>query len=678
MTTIARLLDVRGNQQGPYTDLTYELRSGSGALETEDNSRVTPTLIHDWCASIDKLLNQAADDGGHPEHELADRGAIVYEHLFPFSGGQRPSLVGRLREITGPLLVRENKAAESIPWELLHDGRDFLGLTHELGRRPAIPDKQVTGRAAGTPRRALLVGDTLGDLPAARDELERLAAWLDERDIKAKVLTGADAGAADVIRELAAVREPYDLFHFCGHAATGAGTAGLVMYQRDLLDLNGLRTLSARGTPPVVFINGCASAGRATGLAQAFMAMGSQLVVGTRAEVADGGAWRFAEEFYGRLLRGVCAGAAVRGARARLREESIAAWAAFLLYGDPATRLTGEAPDPTLDMTPRSGPGENLTPDAAALMALVRKDAAPRGIVTSIDLLLGLLGEKERRQRVEKDIGTAQLATITEVLRMVVEVGLGGSPDGEVELSGTVTRVLVEAEGRALGDGRLAVTTNDIAEAFVELGGGISAQLLEIYRIPLERLLLPRDAGNDAPNDPVHDAVNGPVNGAVNGEPRRPPANVDNGNGKLRVDTFSRDAANALRLARLIAKGNGEIIGSHTLLLAFGALDSETLRRGLADQGAAGERALQQLTNMLVPRPRELSPRVRKALETLRHEATADEAGGVVSETALLAALLADEKSGAHAMLRKLGVDPARLSQFLDQEGGREGRPPED
>ncbi|WP_149829146.1 CHAT domain-containing protein [Streptomyces tailanensis] len=640
----------------------YELRVGSAVgdsppLEMEYTVEVDPGLVRDYRAQIDAALTEAAAGesaasvpGSAPAKELAKWGKLLYGHLFPRLQGNVAELVTRLHASTGPVLVRTNE--QEVPWELLHDGTDFLGLKHDLGRKLVGKRPVVGGRGISRVRRALIVGDTIGDLPSAREEVAKVAAWLRDRGIACTVLLGEDATRLAVITELASEETPYDLFHFCGHVTTGGDKSGLMMHNRHLLHAGTLQNLDSRGAPPVTFINGCASAGEGlvANMCMSFMTLGAKTVVGTRTDVADEGAWLFAAEFYGRLLAGEPAGGAVRAARVALRERPDAAWASFILYGDPAAGITKDAatgihqpPEPPED-------DDDLTmaldPGAQKLMRRVRAAAAGRGGVASIDLLQGLLGEAGIRQRIEDSIGASAMQALDQMIHYVLDRSVG--PDGDDPdagfdtddggvLSDTVIRVFADAATRAAEDGRSTITTADITVAFVAVGGGVSSQLLEMSGVPLDRLL-PDD------RDPVHDTAE------------------LNGDGLLPMGDLSRDAVGVMRFANLLAQKHGEVIGTYTLLLAFGAMGSEALRRGMYEQGSAGERAFRKLSEMLTPHRRDLSPRVHDVLDQARrHNAAASVPSARVGETAILLALLEDEHSSARELIQNLGLDPDQL-----------------
>src|SRR5882724_2343970 len=117
------------------TQYSYELKSGDGSalgpLEQEHTVDVSQDLVKDLCMEIDEVLKNAdASDGAELRENLARLGSLLYDTLFPQAG--QPELMRRLRESTGPLLVQSNEAL--VPWELLHEEGDFLGLRHDMGR----------------------------------------------------------------------------------------------------------------------------------------------------------------------------------------------------------------------------------------------------------------------------------------------------------------------------------------------------------------------------------------------------------------------------------------------------------------------------------------------------------------------------------------------------------------
>ncbi|QFR01154.1 CHAT domain-containing protein [Streptomyces phaeolivaceus] len=691
-------LNVRVTEQGPNDRYEYELRVGGGPgrdsppLEMEYTIPVSRELVRGYRDRIDDALTGAAAPGRNPGpgllRDLERWGRLLYGQLFPPVQGNAAELVSRLRASTGPVLVRTNR--QGVPWELLHDGEDFLGLKYDLGRRMVGKRPVLGGRSISRVGRALVVGDPNGDLPSARQEVTRVAEWLRGRGIACTVLVGQDANLIDVVAELASEEAPYDLFHFCGHVGNDAGTTALLMHERQMLSEVALQGLSSTGAPPVTFINGCASAreSEVANICMSFMVMGAKSVVGTRTDVADDGAWQFAAEFYDRLLAGASAGAAVRAARAALRARPDAAWASFILYGDPAASITRDARSGAARPEERPEDDDDLpvplSPDAQRLMRRVRASAAERGVVASVDLLQGLLGEPDIRQRIEESIGEDSAEALDQVINEVFSRSAAADGDplpavGGPVFSDTVNRVFADAATRAAADGRATITTADIAVAFVAVGGGISSRLLELCGVPLSHLLPPDEYASDEGASDEYASDEGASDEGASDEGASGQDDSDqggtaeqgtagagaNGDQRLPVDGLGRSTMGILRLANLLAKTRGEIVGTYTLLAAFGAMDSEVLRSGMYEQGPAGERAFRRLSGMLTPRRADLSPRVRDVLAQARLHAADGTPPGQVDEATLLLALLEDERSSGHRLIRGLGLDPTPLIDFL-------------
>lgn len=671
------------------TQYSYELKSGDGSvlgpLEQEHTVDVSQDLVKDLCMEIDDTLKNTdtgadASGGAELRESLARLGSLLYDTLFPQAG--QPELMRRLRESTGPLLVQSNEAL--VPWELLHEEGDFLGLRHDMGRRAKVDRPVVSGRTIDQVRRALVVGDTLGDLASAREEAEQISAWLTGHGVACTVLTGRAATMTKVIGELAREQEPYDLFHYSGHVSGVPDAAGLMVHDRKFIGMDALQPLARRGAPPVVFINGCASAdpmldsapraqaeaAQTMNACMAFMVVGAKTVVGTRTAVGDAGALRFAEAFYGQLRDSREAGAAVRKARARLAEQSDGAWASFVLYGDPGVRITTAATAEHEQDRPAAGtkPGPErprYTTEAAGLLRRADRFASLRGIVTSVDLLTALLETEKVRERAATRIGAKRLQLLADVLRELqshtpgtgdtgslhtgsLRTGSYGTKGangtklngsgGRIALSDTVGRVLEGARAAVVRDGRDAVGVDDISAAFLETGGGSCAKLLQLFGIRPDRLLSPsvERPGPDADDD------------------------------AMGLDGLAPQTATAVRCARLLAAVKGEKISTYLLLQAFAMTGSEVLRDALAEQGEEGTDAFRTLAPLGRPRPKEFSRRTLARLEQ-----TVAEADGPVGEEALLIALLTEEDASARRLLQKLGVEPELLIQALRDGGDR-------
>lgn len=208
--------------------------------------------------------------------------------------------------------------------------RHTVTYSLDLGSRPPAP---LPGRPA-----ALLVADSEGNLPAAREEGETVGAAIRSwgRGWSLKRLDGRAAEAGAVSRALAGS----DLFHFAGHGSF-AGFAGwdsaLRLADGSRLTLSDL--LALRRVPAWVVLSACDSGhssaqtpGEGIGFAQAFVLAGAQGVIAATRQVDD----RTARDLIGELYRGWQPGAdlgsQLRRAQLACRERDPAAdWASFRL-----------------------------------------------------------------------------------------------------------------------------------------------------------------------------------------------------------------------------------------------------------------------------------------------------------------------------------------------------------
>jgi photosystem II stability/assembly factor-like uncharacterized protein len=286
---------------------------------------------------------------------LADFGRLMYGLFLP------PIVQNALREMDAPLVITTNDA--EIPWELLHNGRDFLGLRAPLARRLMVSRWVAGGEAvlAAEPN-FLLIADPLGDLPEAEAEADDLMAMLEARGVPYDLLRGPRATYVGVQQALLSGR--YQVIHYTGHAVFDPRRP-----ERTGLKLAGERMLLAsqiegvlRGHP-LVFLNACSSAReaerqvayvgpQAEGLAAAFLAGGAAGFVGAQWPIFDRGSRDFAFAFYQRLLDGASIGDALCTARSdsRAHRPTDATWASFVFYGNPALHLA----EPTADLLARA------------------------------------------------------------------------------------------------------------------------------------------------------------------------------------------------------------------------------------------------------------------------------------------------------------------------------------
>jgi serine/threonine protein kinase/WD40 repeat protein len=339
-------LEIRRHPQG----FDYHLsRSGVGGLET-----VARAVGGDWGKVVDlssqiyrridarNLRGEIEKDTG----SLEGLGRGLFQAAFP------QEVAVALRTIASEFLLLDLEPESlGVPWELAHDGTDFLCCRFSLGRRVRGWESQEgSRRKRPTEKSAILIASNpTGDLSAASWEGETLAHLL-EQEANAE-LTWLNNRTN--LRTLKAWLPKTDLLHYCGHGASNDspdGKPGWELVDARFTD-DELRKIWDRGQslPLLVFNNACFGAetaveGRAT-FAESFLKRGCPHYIGVRSKVIDRRGSEFAHRFYHHVLNRRAIGTALRLARLEVRSNQEAdhlTWAQYVLYGDPTMGLYGE------------------------------------------------------------------------------------------------------------------------------------------------------------------------------------------------------------------------------------------------------------------------------------------------------------------------------------------------
>ncbi|MET0645730.1 MAG: CHAT domain-containing protein [Pyrinomonadaceae bacterium] len=250
-----------------------------------------------------------------------------------------------------------------LPWEVIHDGTDFLCLRYAVGRRLVSdqsfqPPRRHVQSAQNT--RVLIIADPTGDLPAARQEGREVGVLL--RDQCGMQVDEFAAGGMTKKDFLLSVQD-YDIVHFAGHAShhpSSPDESCLVFSDGDIQAFEIERFIS-NCSPAVVFLNACWSAEELRnpdsytpmmrGLGRTFLYAGVTAFVGYLVPVPDESATHFAVTFYGALAQGQTIGESLRRARIHSRDPKCPenlTWSSVVLYGDPAARAIEVDPMATL------------------------------------------------------------------------------------------------------------------------------------------------------------------------------------------------------------------------------------------------------------------------------------------------------------------------------------------
>lgn len=350
-----------------------------GPAELEDVNRPLNEVISNL--TLESARGDADGNGaGAPQMGLLDRMTDVGQEMMNFL---LPMQVARELSAAPSLFIEVgvDRALLDYPWELMHDGEDFLCLKHRVGRFVNI----TTGSAGPEPLRLELfnkAGSNLDRLrilivsapnPESREgiDYERLPdADAETRAINevTKSLPGVeivelsgDTATYDNVRA-AARNGPYQIVHFNGHAHFDAATpakSALVLHNRDI-STRMLAAIFERTPPMLCFINGCETLRTAEwkdsydvfGIGYEFLRTGAY-VLGSRWKIGDVAAAEFARTFYSSLLSDRDSiGAAIRHARLACKSDDYPddiAWASYVFYGDP--RLCFRAQPRTIDLS---------------------------------------------------------------------------------------------------------------------------------------------------------------------------------------------------------------------------------------------------------------------------------------------------------------------------------------
>ena len=397
---IQKVLELEVTREDSHLKISAHEHHAGEAMTIRQYEEIPVSLdkIKDRCNEMVDTLNKCNRAGYLSRAvlvKLREHGRIFRDELFTervketFQSSQADHLVINLDD----QLVQ-------VPWELLHDGKQFLCQTFNLGRlvktRQSIAGRKT--RLLGQPLKVLILADPESDLKGAREEGEQIRDFLDNQKESVNVSFRSQSIPTQYLREK---MRYFDFVHFAGHADYNQSQPGKsgwrlsdgTLQAREIIGLANTGTM-----PALIFSNACQSArteewtlkkyfqDEIFGLANAFMLAGVKHYIGTFWEILDEPGKRFALEFYRQLLNERSVGEAVRLARMDLLDEygeETIAWASYLLYGDPTFNYIRqervlELPQPT---EPKEPPVEEAVQlkTRAAIKDIEPEDRKPAG-----------------------------------------------------------------------------------------------------------------------------------------------------------------------------------------------------------------------------------------------------------------------------------------------------------
>ncbi len=260
------------------------------------------------------------------------------------------------------LILKLDKYAAQIPWELLHDYRTSdtpASVTSSFIRQLVTENASENNQVALNNNEVFIVGDpiynneSLMQLPAAKAE----AKWVSDKLSLAEfnVNTLLNSNAKQIMMEL--FHKEYKMMHFAGHGiydTENEDNIGIAIGNGICINPAMIRQIGY--VPEFVFINCCFSGvvraeddkyshdryRLAANIGTQLIEMGVKAIVITGWAVDDSAAKVFAETFYSQMLKGVSFGSAVQAARLSCYQthKHSNTWGAYQCYGNQFYKFT--------------------------------------------------------------------------------------------------------------------------------------------------------------------------------------------------------------------------------------------------------------------------------------------------------------------------------------------------
>jgi len=322
--------------------------------ESEEKSIHFVTIEDEQLTKLEKELKVASLDLKNPQEsykKIYQIGNIIYQ-IIPKS--LRDAIQKRnpkyLNIVTGDLFI---------PFELAHDGEDFLCIKYCLGKNLIDEGQDITtppscfgGIGAESFDFVLIESDPYKNLNLQETQL--IPALFGGMS---GVFYGFTFDYIFIERPIANKKMFQNLFkryleiiHFCGHGFFNneqPELSGLILTD-GVLTAQEIQEMKIQGFP-LVFANSCESASikkseRAIGIngvARAFLTAGAIGFIGPIWEITDALAAEFAEVFYNKLIiEKMTVGEAIRETKIELRKKyHYILWASFSFFGDPTLRI---------------------------------------------------------------------------------------------------------------------------------------------------------------------------------------------------------------------------------------------------------------------------------------------------------------------------------------------------
>lgn len=317
-----------------------------------DKRVISQNDINNNCLELFNLLNNS--NGGFKDSrkildDAKNFGQLLFDQLYT---PKFKTLLSSANYKDLILIIDGNLV--QIPWELLHNGENFLCQKFNMGRIVETEQtfKFYNVRKPGETYNVLILADPQGNLNASSKEgdilFNKFKRFQDVEKLQQRFnikLKNNSISAGYIKKNI----RKFDIIHYAGHGEFDRWK----MADRDFLISDIKEMISGAHLPYLIFSNACKSGKTKPwrvnlnskkeeihDLANAFLLAGVQNYIGTFWNIPDDKGLLFADEFYQNLLNGLTIGQALR----KVRHDFIQKYKggniislAYILYGDPTS-----------------------------------------------------------------------------------------------------------------------------------------------------------------------------------------------------------------------------------------------------------------------------------------------------------------------------------------------------
>lgn len=388
------------SEQGFFKITIGEKLSGREvALKQYFRKEISQNHIDNLTKKILSLLYRCTHSCGDKEGDsylLRQLGQDLYDHIFPIS------IKESLTETSATnLILTIDDRLVSIPWELLHDGKEFLCIRFAMGRlvntAQAVPKRQFRDLSKGI--KVLILSNPKGDLIESQKEGLRLQEEMEELDDLLDVHFYSSSINVEMVRRM--LRD-CDFVHYAGHAEyyqDNPSLSGWLLKDGNLTAQDVMSMAGSSGNLPLLIFSNACKTGQTTkwelgesfsttapfDLVNAFLLAGVQHYIGAFCDISDEASLDIAINFYQSLMKSESIGESLKAARVKFINQygpDNLTWASYMLYGDPTANYLNKIIDNGDEIDDKNNQNGNMQ-SPIFLEPTIARGSSSRGIGSS-------------------------------------------------------------------------------------------------------------------------------------------------------------------------------------------------------------------------------------------------------------------------------------------------------